>query len=118
MNLSIQGEFHLFAEELQRYLVPHILQQLAQETGFIKRKRKYVARDLAALCMWIIQHVASDSLTRLCSQLYANTATLMSPEGLNQRFNQYAVLFLQRIFSLLVKNQLNDSSQIQNQYTS
>ncbi|EJQ78676.1 hypothetical protein IGO_05484, partial [Bacillus toyonensis] len=28
MNLSIQDEFHLFAEELQRYLSPHILQQL------------------------------------------------------------------------------------------
>ncbi|PGD89797.1 IS4 family transposase, partial [Bacillus pseudomycoides] len=54
----------------------------------------------------------------LCSQLYANTATLMSPEGLNQRFNRCAVIFLQRVFSLLVKSQLNDSSQIQNQYTS
>ncbi|KNH30439.1 hypothetical protein ACS75_29415, partial [Bacillus thuringiensis] len=49
MNLSIQDEFHLFAEELQRYLSPHILQQLAQETGF----SKYGARDLAALCIWI-----------------------------------------------------------------
>jgi len=28
MNLSIQDEFHLFAEELQRYLSPHILQHL------------------------------------------------------------------------------------------
>ncbi|MGW6193057.1 hypothetical protein ACWFRC_20535 [Bacillus cereus] len=85
MNLSIQDEFHLFAEELQRYLSPHIFQQLAQETGFVKRKSKYGARDMAALCIWISRHVASDSLTRLCSQLYANTATLMSPEGLNQR---------------------------------
>lgn len=83
MSLSIQEEFHLFAQELQRYLSPHILQQLAQETGFVKRKSKYGAQDLAALCIWINQHVASDSLTRLCSQLYANTATLMSPEGLN-----------------------------------
>lgn len=32
MNLSIQDEFHLFAEELQRYLSPHILQQLAQHS--------------------------------------------------------------------------------------
>ncbi|OFC92546.1 hypothetical protein BTGOE4_27060 [Bacillus thuringiensis] len=91
MTLSIQDEFHLFAEELQRYLSPSILQQLAQETGFVKRKSKYGARDLAALCIWISQHVASDSLTRLCSQLFANTATLMSPEGLNQRFNPAAV---------------------------
>jgi len=49
MNLSIQDEFYLFAEELQRYLSPHILQQLAQETGFVKRKSKYGARDLAPI---------------------------------------------------------------------
>lgn len=42
----------------------------------------------------------------------------MSPEGLNQCFNRYAVLFLQRVFSLLIKSKLNDSSQISNQYTS
>ncbi len=42
----------------------------------------------------------------------------MSPEGLNQRFNRCAVLFLQRVFSLLIKSKLNDSSQIPNQYTS
>ncbi|PEM23513.1 IS4 family transposase, partial [Bacillus pseudomycoides] len=59
MNLSIQDEFHLFAEELQRYLSPDTLQQLAQETGFVKRKSKYGARNLAALCIWISQHVAS-----------------------------------------------------------
>ncbi len=64
MTLSIQDQFHLFAEELQRYLSPSSLQQLAQETGFVKRKSKYGARDLAALCIWISQHVASDSLTR------------------------------------------------------
>ena len=100
MNLSIQDEFHLFAEELQRYLSPHILQQLAQETGFVKRKSKYGARDLAALCIWISQQVASDSLTRLCSQLCANTATIMNSERLNQRFNRCAVLFYSVYFPL------------------
>ncbi len=106
MNLSIQDEFHLFAEELQRFLSPSILQQLAQERGFVKRKSKYGARDLAALCIWISQHVASDSLTQLCSQLYANTATLISPEGLNQRFNPAAVAFLREVFTSLLTQKL------------
>lgn len=106
MNLSIQNEFYLFAEELQQHLSPHVFQQLAQETGFVKRKSKYGARDLAALCIWISQHIASDSLTRLCSQLYANTATLMSPEGLNQRFNPAAVAFLRKVFTSLLTQKL------------
>ncbi len=62
MNRSIQEEFHLFAEELGRYLSPHVLKRLAQETGFVKRKSKYGARDLAALCIWISQHIASGPL--------------------------------------------------------
>ncbi|KFM95654.1 hypothetical protein [Bacillus clarus] len=41
MNFSIQDKFHLFVEEPQRYLSSHILQQLAQETGLVKRKSKY-----------------------------------------------------------------------------
>jgi len=106
MTLSIQDEFHLFAEELQRYLSPSALQQLAQEKGFVKRKSKYGAREFAALCIWISQHVASDSLTRLCSQLYANTATLMSPEGLNQRFNPASVAFLREVFTSLLTQKL------------
>ncbi|RCX36564.1 hypothetical protein DEU45_12034 [Bacillus sp. AG102] len=53
MTLSIQYEFHLFAKELQRYLSPSILQQLAQEKSFVKRKSKYETRDLADLCIWI-----------------------------------------------------------------
>lgn len=97
MNLSIQDGLHLFANELKRYLSPHILQHLAQKTGFVKRKSKYGARDLTALCIWINQHVASDSLTRLCSQLYTNTATLISPEELNQRFNPATVAFLREV---------------------
>ena len=61
---------------------------------------------MAALCIWISQHVASDSLTRLCSQLFANTATLMSPEGLNQRFNPAAVAFLREVFTSLLTQKL------------
>ena len=77
-----------FIYSLKNYrdFIPSILQQLAQETGFVKRKVS-MAHEIWPPCIWISQHVASDSLTQLSSQLYANTATLISPEGLNQRFN-------------------------------
>ncbi|HDR4440063.1 TPA: hypothetical protein QCQ44_004326 [Bacillus cereus] len=41
MNLSIQDELQLFAEELQRYITPVFLEELARELGFVKRKRKF-----------------------------------------------------------------------------
>ncbi|MEB4814635.1 hypothetical protein [Bacillus thuringiensis] len=40
MNLSIQNELQPFAEELQRYITPVFLEELARDIEFKKRKRK------------------------------------------------------------------------------
>ncbi|EOO20259.1 transposase for insertion sequence element IS231F [Bacillus cereus HuA3-9] len=56
MNLSIQDKLQLFAEELQRYVTPAFLEELARELGFVKQKRKFSGSDLA---IWISQRVAS-----------------------------------------------------------
>ncbi|PGM96485.1 IS4 family transposase [Bacillus cereus] len=113
MNLSIQDELQLFAEELHRHLTPSLLEELAKELGFVKRKRKFLGNELATICIWVSQHIASDSLIRLCSQLHAATGILMSPEGLNKRFNMKAVEFLKYIFSALWKSKLCETSVIQ-----
>ncbi|MEJ9121518.1 IS4 family transposase [Bacillus thuringiensis] len=112
MNLSIQEELQPFSEELQRYITPDFLEELAREMKFVKRKRKFSGSDLATICIWISQRVASDSLVRLCSQLHAATGTLMSPEGLNKRFDKKAVEFLKYIFSILWKGKLCKTSAI------
>ncbi|MFK4289200.1 hypothetical protein ABH955_000521 [Bacillus sp. RC240] len=112
MNLSIRSELQLFAEELHQHLTPSFLEKLARELAFVQRKRKFSGRDLAIICVWISQRVANDSLVRLCSQLHAVTGTLMSPEGLNKRFNKKAVCFLKHIFSILFKNKICETSVI------
>lgn len=103
MNLSIQSELQLFAEELYQHLTPSFLENLAKELIFVKRKRKFSGNDLAIICFWISQHVASDSLVRLCSQLHAITGTLMSPEGLNKRFNKKSCLLVKTYFLCIIK---------------
>ncbi len=40
MNLSIQDELQLFSQELYRYLTPSLLEELAKELGFVKKKTK------------------------------------------------------------------------------
>jgi hypothetical protein len=62
------------------------------------------------------QNIVSTSLTKLCSQLEASTGVLMSPEGLNQRFNNNAVRFLQRLLVLLIKSEICSSSDIPSKY--
>ena len=65
MGLSILNELQPIAEELQRYMSPHVLEHLAKEKGFVQRKSKYQAKELVALCVWLSQQVASTSLTQL-----------------------------------------------------
>ncbi|MBH0350813.1 IS4 family transposase [Bacillus thuringiensis] len=115
MNLSIQEELQPFAEELQRYITPEFLEELAREMKFVKRKRKFSGSDLATICIWISQRVASDPLVRLCSRLHAVTGTVLSPEGLNKRFNEKSVLFLKHIFSLLLQQKVCEQTHISNQ---
>lgn len=114
MYFSIHDKLQSFAEELQRYVTPVFLEELAREIGFIKRKRKFSGSDLATIYILISQRVASDSLVRLCSRLHATTGTLLTPKGLNKRLNTKAVLFLKHIFSLLLQQKICEQTQIPN----
>ena len=106
MNPIISSELTLFAQELQRFLSPIVLQETAKQVGFVQRSSKYQANGLIALCVWLSQEVASTSLTQLCSRLEASTGVLISPEGLNQRFNPAAVAFLREVFTSLLTQKL------------
>ncbi|PFX86781.1 IS4 family transposase, partial [Bacillus mycoides] len=72
----MQDELQPFVEELQRYITPEFLEELAREMKFVKRKRKFSGSDLATICIWISQRVASDPLVRLCSRLHAVIGTV------------------------------------------
>ncbi|CCW04316.1 Mobile element protein [Bacillus sp. GeD10] len=118
MSISISDELQLFAQEIQRFLSPNALQNLARDVGFVQRMSKYKAKDLIALCVWMSKKVATTSLTQLSSCLEASTEVLISPEGLNQRFNQEAVHFLQQLLAKLLNQKLASSMPISSPYTS
>ncbi|EJR31657.1 hypothetical protein III_05315 [Bacillus mycoides] len=73
MSISVSDELQLFAQEIQSFLSPNILQTLARDVGFVQRTSKYQAKDLVALCVWMNQNVAKTSLTQLCICLEAST---------------------------------------------
>lgn len=110
MNLSISEELYFFSQELHRYRSPQALEQLAKEIGFVQRKSKYRVQDLVALCVWLSQKVAHTSLAQLCSCLESSTGVLISPEGLNQRFNPSAVKLLRHVFTSLFTQKLYSSN--------
>ncbi|MGR5978944.1 hypothetical protein ACT7DJ_14655 [Bacillus cereus] len=47
MNLSIQDELQLFSEELCRHLTPSLLEELAKELGFVKKKTKIFRKRIS-----------------------------------------------------------------------
>ncbi|PEZ37234.1 IS4 family transposase [Bacillus thuringiensis] len=118
MSISVSDELQLFAQEIQKFLSPNILRDLARDVDFVQRTSKYQAKDLVALCVWMSQNVATTSSTQLSSCLEASTEVLISPEGLNQRFNKAAVQFLQHILSKLLNQKLASSIPIPSPYIS
>lgn len=52
MNPIISNELNLFAQELQYFLSPVVLQDIAKQVGFVQRSSKYQANELIALCVW------------------------------------------------------------------
>ena len=118
MSISVSDELQLFAQEIQRFLSPNTLRDLARDVGFVQRTSKYQANDLIALCVWLSQSVAKTSLTQLCSCLEASTEVLISPEGLNQRFNSAAVQFLQQVLAKLLNQKLFSPKLFSSSYNS
>lgn len=47
------------SEELQCFLSPVVLQDIARQVGFVQRSSKYQANELIALCVWLSQEIAS-----------------------------------------------------------
>ncbi|TCJ78311.1 UNVERIFIED_ORG: hypothetical protein EDC93_11028 [Bacillus cereus] len=51
MSVSVSDELQLFAQEIQRFLSPNTLRNLARDVGSVQRTSKYQAKDLVALCV-------------------------------------------------------------------
>ncbi|MED1511991.1 IS4 family transposase [Bacillus proteolyticus] len=118
MSVSVSDELQLFAQEIQSFLSPNFLRDLARDIGFVQRTSKYQEKDLVALCVWMSQNVAKTSLNQLCSCLEASTEVLISPEGLNQRFNATAVQFLRQVLAELLHQKLSSTKLLTSPHTS
>lgn len=105
MNPIIFSELTLFAKEIQGFLPPIVLKEIAKKVGFVQRSSKNQSDELIALCVWLSQEVASTSL-KLYSRLEASRGVLMSQEWLNQRFNPAAVSFLREVFTSLLTQKI------------
>ncbi|MED0906554.1 hypothetical protein P4T56_29355, partial [Bacillus nitratireducens] len=74
MSVSVSDELQIFAQEIQSFLSPNTLRNLARDVGFVQRTSKYQAKDLIALCVWVSQNVAMrDTATCPSTKGFYNT---------------------------------------------
>lgn len=117
MDTLLCEQLQLFAQELHCHLSPQILHRLAKDVGFVRRTSKYSGRDLVSLCVWLSQEGAAAPLNKLCSTLEASTGVLISPQGLNERFNPAAVQLLHDILAELLQKKIAVQSSISGIHT-
>ncbi|EOP75442.1 hypothetical protein BWGOE2_28850 [Bacillus mycoides] len=48
MSISVSDELQLFAQEIQNFLSPKFLRDLARDVGFVQRTSKYQAKGSVA----------------------------------------------------------------------
>lgn len=115
-ELTTNEELNLLAEELKNLFTDAELDLIARKCSFVQRQSPLTARDFIYLCVYADKNVAIDTLVNLCSNLDANTNTLITPQALHERFNEFAVKFLKVIWNYIIKGNLIKSYYLPTKY--
>ena len=86
------------------YSIP-IVEKIAMKTNFMKRKSKITPEIFLSLCLFGGDDLCRSSLLQLKSRLESKEDITISPQALDQRFNEKAVEFLKAIFYEMLKKQ-------------
>jgi hypothetical protein len=65
-NLTLNEDIKLFADGLKRCFSKEEIEEIAKETGFVKRKGKIKACEFICLCSFMDVEIANDTLVTLC----------------------------------------------------
>ncbi|RDI36214.1 DDE family transposase [Falsibacillus pallidus] len=103
--MDFRNDIRPLAKSLNQLISVPTIRDLAKETGFVKRLRKFRPEDFFLLCTLLDKSVGSESLSTLCATLSTFSFTHLSKQGLDQRFTPNAVSFLKRLFFSLVAEQ-------------
>ena len=79
------------------------LEELAQETGVIKRKRKIEAKKFLVNILLLKLESPESSLEDLVYEFYKDNCVI-SKQALHKKFNGPAVLFVQKVLDRLLHN--------------
>lgn len=93
----IKGTKQLFSLEF--------LDKLARQTGFISRKGKIDAATFLSFNSFLGEDICENSLSALSAKLASHYNILLSPQALNERFNDSSVAYMKEVFNRLMLQQ-------------
>jgi len=105
-------DIKVFSDELKRCFSKDEIEEIARETGFVKRKGKIKACEFVCLCCFMNVEVANNTLVTLCSKLSEKAGILVSNQALDQRLNERCVTFLKKIFEKLLHQTITNNTRI------
>ena len=82
-----------------------VLEQIARDTGFITRRGKIDASTFLSFNSFLSDDICEQSLSTLCTRLSSHYNISLSPQALNERFNDDAVEYMKEVFKTLMSKQ-------------
>ena len=110
--MKMKQEMNRYASKVKGKLTtifdPEHLETLARQSQFIQRSSsKLAGKDFVELMTTEMMEEPAVSLEGLCDRLAdLNPQAEMTPQALHQRINPYAVIYLQEVFQLALRQQL------------
>ena len=81
-----------------------LLDKLSKKTKFIRRRSKITAETFLAFNSFLSEDMCSKSLSTLSARFAAKYNLEISPQAINERFNEYSTHFMQEVFNnILIK---------------
>jgi hypothetical protein len=111
-KLTLDEDIKLFSDELKRCFSKDEIEEIAKNTGFVKRKGKVKAYEFVCLCCFMDVEVANNTLVTLCTKLSEKTGVVISNQALDQRLNERCVKFLKKIFEKLLRKTIANNTHI------
>lgn len=82
-----------------------LLDKLSKKTKFVRRRSKITAETFLAFNTFLSEDICSKSLSTLSARLAAQYNLEISPQALNERFNEYSVQFMREVFNNMMLSQ-------------
>jgi len=111
-KLTLDEDIKLFSDELKRCFSKDEIEEIAKNTGFVKRKGKVKACEFVCLCCFMNVEVANNTLVTLCTKLSEEIGVVISNQALDQRLNERCVKFLKKIFEKLLCKTIANNTRI------